>query len=232
MNKEIKKRIVTSIVLLTIVLNCLYINNYSWLILLCIVSFFSWLEFFNIVKKIRLNSFLKGILNIFSIILLLLFIHSAHTIKATSTPEIVLFLLLVCIFSDVGGYVVGKTIGGKKLTKISPNKTVSGSLVSFLFSLFPPVIFLILEGITKLNYFTLSSSTYFENDIIIICIILSFICQIGDLIISYFKRKAKVKDTGKILPGHGGILDRIDGIIFAIPAIYYLNINFHIIHWF
>ena len=232
MTKELKKRIVTSVILLTIVLNCLYINNYSWLILLCVISFFSWLEFFNIVKKIKINPSLKGILNIFSIFLLLIFISSAYTIKATTAPEIVLFLLLVCIFSDVGGYVVGKTIGGKKLTKISPNKTISGSLGSFLFSLFPCGIFLILYGITKLDYFILSSTAYFENDIIIICVILSFVCQIGDLVISYFKRMAKVKDTGKILPGHGGILDRIDGIIFAIPAIYYLNINFHIIHWF
>ena len=143
-----------------------------------------------------------------------------------------LFLLLVCIFSDIGGYVVGKTVGGKKLTKISPNKTISGSFGSFLFSLFPVGIFLILHEITKLNYFILSSTAYFENTIIIICVILSFVCQVGDLIISYFKRMAKVKDTGRILPGHGGFLDRIDGTIFAIPAIYYLQINFTIIHWF
>ena len=232
MTKELKKRIFTSIVLLTIVLNCLYINNYSWLILLFAVSFLCCIEFFNIIKKIRINSNLKVILIISSISLLLLFIHSAYTIKATGGPEIVLFLLLVCIFSDIGGYVVGKTIGGKKLTKISPNKTISGCLGSFLFSLFPAGIFLILHEITKLDYFILSSTAYFQNTIIIICVMLSFVCQVGDLIISYFKRMAKVKDTGKILPGHGGILDRIDGTIFAIPAIYYLQINFVIIHWF
>ena len=232
MTKELKKRIITSIILLTIVLNCLYINNYSWLILLFVVSFFCWQEFFNIVKKIRVNSNLKGILNISCIALLLLFTYSAYTIKTTGGSETVLFLLLVCIFSDIGGYVIGKMIGGKKLTKISPNKTISGSIGSFLFSLFPPGIFLILYEITKLDYFILSSTTYFENIIIIICLVLSFVCQIGDLIISYFKRMAKVKDTGKILPGHGGILDRIDGTIFSIPAIYYLQINFSIIHWF
>ncbi len=232
MTKELKKRIFTSIVLLTIVLSCLYINNYSWLILLFVVSFFCCVEFFNIIKKIRINSNLKIILIISSISLLLLFIYSAYKIKVIGSPEIVLFLLLVCIFSDIGGYVVGKTIGGKKLTKISPNKTISGSFGSFLFSLFPVGIFLILHEIIKLDYFILSSTTYFENTIIIICVILSLVCQIGDLIISYFKRMAKVKDTGKILPGHGGFLDRIDGTIFAIPAIYYLQINFTIIHWF
>ena len=233
MTKELKKRIITSVVLLTIVLNCLYINNYSWLILLFVVSFLCWLEFFNIFKKIKININLKGILNISSIILLLLFINSAYRIKITSAPDIILFLLLVCIFSDIGGYVVGKTIGGKKLTKISPNKTMSGSLGSFLFSLFPSGIFIILYEITKLDNFLFSSKPfYFENSIIILCILLSFVCQIGDLIISYFKRMAKLKDTGKILPGHGGILDRIDGIIFAIPAIYYLNNYFGIIWWF
>ena len=226
MTKELKKRIITSIILLTIVLNCLYINNYSWLILLFVVSFFCWQEFFNIVKKIRVNSNLKGILNISCIALLLLFTYSAYTIKTTGGSETVLFLLLVCIFSDIGGYVIGKMIGGKKLTKISPNKTISGSIGSFLFSLFPPGIFLILYEITKLEYFNYSLTPNYENRIIILCILLSLICQMGDLFISYFKRMAKVKDTGKILPGHGGILDRIDGIIFAIPAIYYLNTYF------
>ena len=232
MTKELKKRIFTSIVLLTIVLNCLYINNHSWLILLLVVSFLCCIEFFNIIKKIRINSNLKGILNISCIALLLLFMHSAYTIKTTGGSKTILFLLLVCIFSDIGGYFIGKMIGGKKLTKISPNKTISGSIGSFLFSLFPLGIFIILYEITKLDYFNLSSTPYYENSIIILCLLLSLICQMGDLFISYFKRMAKVKDTGKILPGHGGILDRIDGIIFAIPAIYYLNINFSIIWWF
>ncbi len=196
--------------------------------------FFCWQEFFNIIKKIKVNSNLKGILNISCISLLLLFTYSAYTIKTTGGSETILFLLLVCIFSDIGGYFIGKMIGGKKLTKISPNKTISGSIGSFLFSLFPSGIFLILYEITKLDYFNLSSTPYYdyENTIIILCLLLSLICQVGDLFISYFKRMAKVKDTGKILPGHGGILDRIDGIIFAIPAIYYLNINFSIIWWF
>ena len=118
-----------------------------------------------------------------------------------------LFILLVCIFSDIGGYVVGKTVGGKKLTKISPNKTISGSIGSFLFSIIPIFLY---------NFYDRN-----EYPIIILVVLLSLqislICQMGDLLISYFKRKAKVKDTGSILPGHGGILDRIDGIVFGLP---------------
>ena len=112
----------------------------------------------------------------------------------------------VCVLSDIGGYIVGKTIGGKKLIKISPNKTISGSLGAFIFSLF---------ALSFYNYVEFSINYYLT---ILMCLSISLSCQIGDLIISYFKRLAKVKDTGKILPGHGGILDRVDGIIFGVPS--------------
>ena len=229
MTNELKKRFITASILLTIVLNCLFINKYTWLFLLIIVSILCWLEFFNLTKKIKKKLFSKNILNTISIIFLLLFINSAYWINEYYGNEIVLFLLLVCIFSDRGGYVVGKSIGGKKLTKISPNKTISGSIGSILFSLFPLGIFDILYKVTDIEYYNLSNESY----LLFTCITLSIICQIGDLVISYFKRLAKAKDTGKILPGHGGILDRIDGIIFAIISIYYLDIftgrNFWII---
>ena len=116
-----------------------------------------------------------------------------------------LFVISVCILSDIGGYVFGKTFKGKKLTKISPNKTYSGMLGSFFFVFVFSLIY----------SFTINFVDLFI--IIFIALIVSLICQMGDLFVSFLKRKAKLKDTGDILPGHGGILDRIDGILFALP---------------
>jgi phosphatidate cytidylyltransferase len=117
------------------------------------------------------------------------------------------FLISICIFSDIGGLIFGKLFKGKKLTKISPNKTISGSIGSFVLSLFLVPIF----------YFLLQNEFNNPSDLIILAILVSFFCQLGDLFISFLKRKAKVKDTGNLLPGHGGVLDRIDGILFAVP---------------
>ena len=128
----------------------------------------------------------------------------------------------IIIFSDIGGYVVGKSIGGRKLTKISPNKTISGTIGSFVFSLIPitiiysPYLFSNIITTTDITIITLT---------ILLCLFCSLVCQIGDLFISYLKRKAKVKDTGTILPGHGGILDRVDGIIFALPVYSFFVMN-------
>jgi len=219
MSSELTKRILTSIVLIAIVLNCLFISNYAWLVLLIIVALLSWFEFFNLTIKIYKNIYPKIFLSLLSFSLLFLFAHSAYETRKEIGEIAILFILLVCIFSDVGGYIVGKNVGGKKLTKISPNKTISGSIGSFLFSLFPIGIYALLSNITDINSFNF----VLNNEVIIGCLIISLISQLGDLIISYFKRLAKVKDTGKILPGHGGILDRIDGIIFAVIIIPYLN---------
>ncbi len=122
---------------------------------------------------------------------------------------IFLIILLICIFSDIGGYVFGKIFGGTKLTKISPNKTISGAIGSFVFSIFIFYIVLFLY-----NSFSLDN----KLSLLWVPLYYSLICQLGDLFISFFKRKARIKDTGKLIPGHGGILDRIDGIIFAIPV--------------
>ena len=119
----------------------------------------------------------------------------------------ILFLICICICSDIGGLIFGKIFKGKKLTKISPNKTVSGSIGSFMLSLILIPIF----------YFLFIDQFKDIIDMIIIVIMVSLFCQLGDLFISFLKRKAKVKDTGDLLPGHGGVLDRIDGMLFAIP---------------
>ena len=212
MKKELKKRIITSIILIAIVLNCLFINNFSWLLLLSIVSFICWIEFINLVKKIWKKKTISILPIVLSFLFLSLFIYTAYEYRIEQGAINILFVLGICIFSDIGGYIIGKSIGGKKLTKISPNKTISGSLGSFLFSLFPLGISIILAH--RLNF----QEFYPSEKHIVFCLLVSFSCQLGDLIISYFKRLAKVKDTGKILPGHGGMLDRVDGVIFAIPT--------------
>tara|TARA_B100001057_G_scaffold127837_1_gene126800 strand:- start:77 stop:505 length:429 start_codon:yes stop_codon:yes gene_type:complete len=117
-----------------------------------------------------------------------------------------LFLLLICICSDIGGFIFGKTFKGKKLTRISPNKTISGSIGSFILPLILVPIF-----------FYFFSEKFSLLQLFILTVFVSLICQLGDLFISFLKRKANVKDTGDLLPGHGGILDRIDGILFALP---------------
>ena len=118
-----------------------------------------------------------------------------------------IFLILICILTDIGGFIFGKLIGGKKLTKISPNKTYSGMLGAIIFSLLFGYLFYY-----KVNILIL------DINIFVFIIIISLISQLGDLMVSFLKRKAKMKDTGSILPGHGGILDRIDGILLAIPV--------------
>jgi len=224
MSPELIKRILTSIVLVAIVLNCLFISNYAWLVLLIIVSLISWFEFFNLTIKIYKNLFLKLVLSLLNFSVLFFFSYSAYKVRNEAGELIILFILLVCIFSDVGGYIVGKNVGGKKLTQISPNKTISGSIGSFLFSLFPIGIYVLLANTTNIGSFKFA----LEKEVIVGCLIISLISQVGDLIISYFKRLAKVKDTGNILPGHGGILDRIDGIIFTVITIPFLD---KIIFW-
>ena len=130
-------------------------------------------------------------------------------------PDFLYFAIAVTISSDIGGYIFGKIFKWKKLTKISPNKTYSGVLGSYLFSII--CLFIWMEFI--------SFGFFIHYKVFLMTIIFSTVAQIGDLTISYFKRLSKVKDTGTILPGHGGLLDRIDGLIFAIPTVYILKIT-------
>ena len=154
-----------------------------------------------------MNKFFKvlykslSLLYLSSLVLLIFVIESNHQ----NLKVYLFYSLLVAILSDTGGMIVGKNIKGKKLTKISPNKTISGSCGSFVFSLLLIPFF----------YFELSNNSLLS--LIFITLIISLTSQLGDLFISYIKRKAKVKNTSDILPGHGGFLDRVDGIIFAIP---------------
>ena len=141
-----------------------------------------------------------------------IFCNLSYEIHKSEGSIFFLYIISICFLTDIGGYIFGKLIGGKKLSKISPNKTISGTIGSFIFSIFPLIIFL------NLGYLNLE----FDLNNILLCLLVSLISQLGDLFISFFKRKAKIKDTGKLLPGHGGVLDRVDGIIFAIPFTFFL----------
>ena len=213
------QRIITSAALIFILSISLFYNKYLWLFMLILGSLVLFIEFNNLAKKIwkKEKSTLVSV-NIFLILFLIIFIFVGYELY-TKPPSGLLFIILICIFSDTGGYIVGNLIGGKKLTKISPKKTISGSVGSFIFSLFPILIFWIYFQNTQESNFRI----YSYLKIIPVCLFLCLICQLGDLFISYFKRMAKVNDTGSILPGHGGLLDRIDGVIFVIPAAYIID---------
>ena len=146
------------------------------------------------------------------IIFLLFSFYSSFYIRENSGLFLFLFIILICVFTDIGGYIFGNIFKGPKLIKLSPKKTYAGAIGGFLFSL-----------IAGLSFMKITESFYLETHYLITffgILIISLISQIGDLIISFFKRKAKLKDTGKILPGHGGLLDRIDGLIFVMPIVY------------
>lgn len=213
MSKNLINRIITSIILLIILSFGLFLNKLIGLYLIIIVSIISYFEFSNLIKiKFRNDRKKASISIILSVLYLAFFVYAAYDLYNSSLYIFVL-ILMICIFSDTGGYIVGKLIGGKKLTKLSPKKTISGSVGSFVFSLFPIIFMLIFEiDYQKINILLAS----------FLCLFLSLICQLGDLFISYFKRQAKVKDTGSLLPGHGGLLDRIDGFIFVLPVTFIL----------
>ena len=227
MTKELQKRIITSAVLLSL----LIIFNFSKFFGMGVFIFalFICIEFSELLsklvgpglikhyryssypEKLNLKYLTLQILAIFYV--LIVFGGSSFELHGRSgNPIFFLFLLSICFFSDIGGYVIGKSIGGKRLTKISPKKTISGSIGSFSFSILALLLFY--------NYDQYEYSLSINN--FLFCLIISLVCQLGDLFISYIKRKAKIKDTGNILPGHGGLLDRVDGIIFAVPFAYLL----------
>tara|TARA_B100000902_G_C27168334_1_gene842440 strand:- start:530 stop:943 length:414 start_codon:yes stop_codon:yes gene_type:complete len=129
-------------------------------------------------------------------------------------------IILICVFTDIGGYIFGNIFKGPKLTKISPKKTYSGVIGGYLFSIiFMTLFFNYADDISEITYIETTAKELSLNNFIL-TIFISTVSQVGDIIVSYFKRKSKIKDTGKIIPGHGGLLDRIDGMIFAFPATY------------
>ena len=211
MNSNLKKRILTSIFLISLLIG-MFLYSYIMIVSLIIISIISWIEFYALISKIfkkdiLKDRFLKFFYKTLSLFYLSGLVYLIFAIESGyfNLKIYLLYSVLVAILSDIGGLVCGKLFKGKKLTKISPNKTIFGSIGSFIFSLLLIPFFYNGEiDQTLLNIF-------------LITIIISLTSQLGDLFISHIKRKANVKDTSDLLPGHGGVLDRLDGIIFAIP---------------
>lgn len=211
MSTELKKRIITSLIL-SVLLMLMYFYSFIMIISLIIIAMICWVEFYALISKIIKKDSIKGklfrflykstsLLYFSLLIFFLIYIETYHS----NLNIYILYSILVAILSDIGGFVFGKTFKGKKLTKISPNKTISGSIGSFVLSL------------SLIPFF---NNVFADHNLLIlslVTILISLTSQLGDLCISFLKRKAKVKHTSNILPGHGGFLDRVDGIIFTIP---------------
>ncbi len=205
-SSNFKKRLNTSLFLFLILI-LIFKYNFLLVFTLIVLGVLGIIEFLSISKKIFKNKLFFYLSNtifiIYIFILCILFFYFSNFYEL----KILLFItLLGCIASDIGGFIFGKIIQGPKLTKISPNKTISGSLGSLIFC--STIV------LTLMYYFTLKLNL----KIFIISLIISATSQFGDLFISLLKRKAKLKDTGYFLPGHGGILDRIDGILIGLPV--------------
>ena len=211
--EETIKRILSSIILLPTVLFFIIKGSFlfNFFIFICfLITTYEWL-------KLSKNNLFK----FFGTIFIVISFYTIFKIRNEFDKDYLHLLLvaIICVSTDIGGYIFGNIFKGPKLTKISPKKTYSGVIGSFLLSLIFTNLFL---------QFSSNVQTFkFTKEMFIFILLVSFISQIGDLIISYFKRKSKIKDTGTIIPGHGGILDRIDGVIFALPFSYVLFLNFN-----
>ena len=218
MSENFKKRIYTSI-LLSCLLTGMFFYSYIMIISLIIIAIITWVEFYALISKIIKKDQIKDkFLRFFYKTLSLLYLSGLVYLILVIESDLIsfkiylLYSVLVAIMSDLGGLVFGKVFKGRKLSKVSPNKTISGAIGSFIFS------------ISLIPLFYIEQINQNLQSMFLITIIISLTSQLGDLFISLLKRKAKVKDTSDILPGHGGFLDRIDGIIFAIPVGIYLFI--------
>ena len=211
---NLQKRILTSLIIFPLSIFFVFQGRDLLLLFLLAVFFVGNYELFTIFKK-------KGTIFFLDLILILA-LFSIYYLREENLFSfcILIWVIILCICSDIGGYVFGKIFRWKRLTKISPKKTLSGALGSFIFSLFS---LLFMERFVMPNTGEISSYvdwpnsfTFLEPNFFFLAIIFSLIAQMGDLTISYFKRLEKIKDTGKILPGHGGIFDRIDGLMFVV----------------
>ena len=194
------KRILSSIVLIPLAFYFILQGSYMLMFFTFICFVIACYEWYMMTKNKPYKTY--------GFIFLIISFYTFYDLSADTVG--LLFVLIICVSTDIGGYVFGKIFNGPKLTKISPNKTYAGAIGGYFLS------FILLTIIINFVDYPFLNVQFF-----ITFILISTVSQIGDIIISYFKRKSKNKNTGKIIPGHGGLLDRIDGMIFAFP-IYYL----------
>ena len=210
MIKEFEKRLISSIILIPISIFFIAKGSVFFIFFLSVLFLATSYEWIKMNKE-------NDLLKLLGIIFLFISFYTTHEIRENYNLNDFLLIITICIFTDIGGYLFGNIFKGPKLTRISPKKTYSGVFGGFLLSLIAGLIFT--------NYFFIEKKIFNEDlFLLIIILFISMISQIGDLIISFFKRKAKLKDTGKIIPGHGGLLDRIDGMIFVFPIFYLISI--------
>jgi phosphatidate cytidylyltransferase len=220
MSNELKKRILTSLMLILLLIVMYFYTLVAFIAILAI-SIILWIEFYGLISKIlpknkvkdKVLKFFYKAVSLLYLVLLVSFVIAVE-LYYQNLKIYLIYAVLTAILSDIGGLVFGKTFKGRKLTKISPNKTIAGSIGSFIFSLL------------LIPFFSQELIIFNILSLITITLMISLISQLGDLFISYLKRKAKVKDTSDLLPGHGGFLDRLDGIIFSIPFGVIMFVNF------
>ena len=215
MNIELQKRLFSSMIMAPTALFFIIKGSIFFSFFLFIVFIASSKEWLDMCKK-------KKLIKLLGVVFLILSFYLAYRLRIIEGAYVFIFVVIISVFTDIGGYIFGKLLKGPKITKISPNKTYSGVIGGFMFSLIGSLVFYEYLPIDLSSNFKSSFGEFTSFDLYLFFIILmiSMISQLGDLIISYFKRLAKIKDSGKLLPGHGGLLDRIDGIIFAIPFSY------------
>ena len=213
MSKELLNRFLTSIILLPILF---YATIYSGIYLIILLILFNFLSIYEIIKNTRNILFI-----FFASILLIFSFYSFYLLRGdTEYSLIILFWILASTFlSDIGGYIFGKILKGRKLTKISPNKTYSGAFGSLISS----CLSLPLINLLQIIFLNKELINFLELNFLLLTILISIVCQLGDLFVSFLKRKINIKNISNFLPGHGGILDRIDGLIFVLIFCYLLQ---------
>lgn len=215
-NKLSYQRIIFSI---SIAILFITITNNSlvlFLIMLFAISAFIIIEFFNLINKIKIKNKKLLLISFTSYVLFFFYtIYDISTIQKEYKPDLILLLFITIWLNDSGGYLIGKLLGRKKIfNKISPNKTLEGYIGSLI---------LMIIGLEVISH---DQKNFISNFNIVVISIIWMFGNAGDLLFSYIKRLANVKDSGKVMWLHGGMIDRFDSSLLSIPVIFlYLFFN-------